>query len=513
MFDIANIATLKEGNQLEAKSAQGGLPQSIWETYSAFANTFGGTILLGVSELRSQEFKVTGVSNPERIVKVLWDTLNNPSKVSANILSSGDIAIKQAKGLNYIVIEVPRADFHLKPIYIGGNPMTGTYRRNGEGDYHCSKREIRAMFRDSNDEDGDRTTLSTIDYAALCTETVGHYRNTLNSVRPDHPWIKLSDEEFLLRLGAVARSAADGLLHPTRAGLLMFGYEYQITAEYPNYFLDYRESFSDERWDDRIVTCSGDWSGNVFDFWLRVSPKLTANLKRPFALDGMYRVDNTPLHGALREALANMLFHADYYGETNSTVVKSESRVTFSNPGTMLVPLDVAEMGGISSTRNSTLMKMFNLVAVGEKAGSGFDGMRQGCAWAGISAPVVHERMNPDRVELTFDIQPLASADSVLANTAQPDKTQVKAEQSGKGSSCETLPKKSGAAQRDKEVKNLQDALAALLEASASIKRSEVEMALGVSKSTATKLVDSLVQEGRLEKQGVGRATYYVVVR
>ena len=206
-------------------------------------------------------------------------------------------------------------------------------------------------------------------------------------------------------------------MHPTRAGLLMFGYEYEIAAEYPNYFLDYKESFGDGRWDDRIVTSSGDWSGNVFDFWLRVSPKLTANLKRPFALDGLYRVDNTPLHGALREALVNMLFHADYYGETNSTAVKSEFSVAFSNSGTMLVPLDVAEMGGISSTRNPTLSS----------------------------------------------------------------------------------------------VKNSQAALEALLDVSASIRRSDVEEALGVSKATATKLVDLLVQEGRLAKQGAGRATRYLV--
>ena len=54
---------------------------------------------------------------------------------------------------------------------------------------------------------------------------------------------KLADEDFLLRLGAIARDGGDGLLHPTRAGLLMFGYEYEIAAEYPNYFLGYRESF------------------------------------------------------------------------------------------------------------------------------------------------------------------------------------------------------------------------------------------------------------------------------
>lgn len=48
-----------ESTEVEFKSARGGIPASLWESYSAFANTNGGTIILGVQE-KSHVFYLTG---------------------------------------------------------------------------------------------------------------------------------------------------------------------------------------------------------------------------------------------------------------------------------------------------------------------------------------------------------------------------------------------------------------------------------------------------------------------
>ena len=141
MIDLLHLEKYQENNRIEAKKALGGLPKSIWETYSAFANTFGGILLLGVEELSDGSLAVAngGISAPSTLIKEFWDIINNPKKVSVNILSDKDVYVQEIEGKNIIVINIPRADRAYRPVYIDGNPISGTYRRNGEGDYKCTQ--------------------------------------------------------------------------------------------------------------------------------------------------------------------------------------------------------------------------------------------------------------------------------------------------------------------------------------------------------------------------------------
>ena len=93
MINIDKIlSTEKENAHIEAKAAAGGVPQSMWETYSAFANTNGGVILLGVKEdAHNKKLILVGVENPEKMIAEIWNVLHNPQKISENILLNENI--------------------------------------------------------------------------------------------------------------------------------------------------------------------------------------------------------------------------------------------------------------------------------------------------------------------------------------------------------------------------------------------------------------------------------------
>ena len=126
-----------EGIDTEFKSARGGMPGSFWESYSAMANTQGGTIVLGVAE-KSTGLVWEGVPDAAQLRTVLWGQLNDRHKVSANLLRDDDVRTVEDEGRQFVVVNVPRASRLQRPVFVGPNPMTGTYRRADEGDYRCS---------------------------------------------------------------------------------------------------------------------------------------------------------------------------------------------------------------------------------------------------------------------------------------------------------------------------------------------------------------------------------------
>lgn len=401
-------ALIKKGEtfHLECKKAQGGLPSSLWESYSAFCNTDGGVILLGVKE-EADALVVEGVADASELVKVFWDTVHDREKVSSCVLTEKDVRIVDCDGKKIVAIDVPRAECKVRPVYIGNNAFEGTYRRNGEGDYKCTADSVESMIRDRCAETADSCVMERLTIADLNVDTIRRYRRRFARCKPTSTWNELSDETFLRSVGALGRDEK-GVLRPTLAGLVCFGDFVTIATHVPNYFVDYREKLmGDTRWNDRVCAHDGTWSGNIYDFFFQIHDKIVADVRKPFAIakDGISRIDETDVHESIREVLANALMHADYHGRRGIVIEKRFRRITFENPGCFRMPREEAVSGGRSDARNQIIFNIFALVEIGERSGHGLSNLFGVWKKYGYPSPTISESYDPDRtmVELKLD--------------------------------------------------------------------------------------------------------------
>mgnify|MGYP004605601959 CR=1 FL=1 len=251
-------------------------------------------------------------------------------------------------------------------MYIGVDPMKGTYRRDYEGDFLCSEEAVRAMFADQRDGGTDTEVLDNMGLDALNTDTIKGYRIVFEQLHQGHPW-----------------------------------------NLFPNYFLDYREESEDKsvRWLFRTHSDEGDWSGNLYDFYYKVINRIDDDIAVPFVnrKDG-YWVDRVDVHAALGEAVANALAHSNYYERRGVVVVKKGKEITISNPGTIRITKEEFYAGGNSDPRNPNILKMFGFVNVGERAGSGVDKIMTAWKEQNWKKPEFDFSVRADRVTLKLEV-------------------------------------------------------------------------------------------------------------
>ena len=364
---------------LECKAAERGLPKSLWETYSAFANTYGGTILLGVEEYKEEidpqkRYTVTSISNPQKLITDFWNLINDPKKVNVNILVDEDVQIINVDGQEIIAIQVPQAAYNMRPVYINDNLQRGVYKRNHEGDYHCTEQEIKLMLRDANEAGNDRIILEHYTMNDIDTPTLERYRQLFKIDHPEHVWNELDNQEFLKQLGGYGVDRNTGVEGLTMAGLLMFGKGLPVRERFDNLRMDYIDKsnlIGEQRYSDRL-TYDGTWENNLFNFIRIVLPRLTKDLPRPFAMDGVERKDDTPQHKAIREAMTNAIIHADFMLNGILKIEKTDDAFIFTNPGLLKLPIEQIYAGGESKARNQRIQNMLRMIGYGENIGSGF---------------------------------------------------------------------------------------------------------------------------------------------
>ena len=407
MDNIKQLIGLPENAVIEYKSAKGGLPASLWETYSSFANSNGGIIVLGIKE-KNGHLTSDNLTEDQLLAykKNFWDIVHNRAKVSATLVTENDVTIEHWQGSPILIINVPRAQFTDRPVFLNHNPFGNTYIRNNEGDYLCSDEEVRIMFADAqalqHPHDADILPNFTMD--DIDSASVRAYRQRFSLRKPTHPWNEIDDLAFLTKINAYSSNRKTKEEGFTRAGILMFGKYASITDRYcaPWYFPDYQEWFGDDsaqRWTNRIYPDST-WEPNLYQFFHRVYTQAAQSLPTKFALKGIERIDDTSAHVALREALVNTLVHCNYAIHGNILIKNMGYGLIMRNPGRMLISVEDFYAGSHSTCRNPLIQNMFSLLGYGEHAGSGADIIVRGWMTNGWLQPTIQESVHPEETTL-----------------------------------------------------------------------------------------------------------------
>ena len=230
------------------------------------------------------------------------------------------------------------------------------------------------MLRDASDSGNDGGLLNGYTMEDIDINSLRSYRIEFEHRNPDHVWNGENDLSFLKNMGGYATDRATGKGWLTAAGLLMFGKGLAIRERFDNIRMDYLDESNllpGSRWSDRL-TYDGMWENNLYNFMRQVTPKLVLGIKRPFRLEGMVRIDDTPVHKAIREAIVNMMIHSDYLVTGVLKIIKTDKGFEFSNPGNLKLPVQAIYEGGHSVARNPRIQTMFRMIGYGDNIGSGF---------------------------------------------------------------------------------------------------------------------------------------------
>ena len=377
-----------EWDDFEVKSATFAIPQNIWETVCAFANTAGGWIVLGVSE-RGKKFQIDGVSDIAKLEQDFFGVIRSNGKFNEIIKASAYRYTIEDK--NVLAFKIESAD--RKPVYI--QSPKNTFIRKGSGDQRATEQEIASMFRDQMFGKKSEESIKGTSLSNLSKKSFSAYRTYLRNFNPELHYNTFDDETFCERIGITK----DGML--TYGGLLMFGNEESIVHEFSDFRIDFLEIPAEDyasatpRYSFRL-----EQQENIWEYYFALITRLRLYVNNPGRLnENGSVVDDVSELSALREALVNMLIHADYFSAMVPRIRVFTNRIEFENPGAYPRPLEELLKQDISIPRNPVLAKLFRCAKLCESAGFGFDKM---LSWEKITKAKVDFETTIDSTKATF---------------------------------------------------------------------------------------------------------------
>lgn len=373
IFDSDELTTV------EYKKSFSSLSNSAFESYSAFANASGGTIVLGVDQRKDSHgstlFVPRGVDDAQTQVEEFIRKLNDPQFTNGeDCLDDIKIIHNTHTDKKLIIIKVKKSPKKL--IYVKSQKFGKIkipFIRKGSEDFKLDGEELTSIILNNKDE-LDTDILKNVTIADLNIKTINAYRRKIE----ENSRLISSEEDtetFLRHIGAITKDyEGDGQEGVTVAGLLFFGLMPAIMHYFPHYQLDlydYRSKDKTHRWTNRISTTD---DLNLFDFFMESHSYLQSTTSNEFGLsEDLSRDERTfkQLKIALREALINTIMHANYFEKQRTIIGIYWDYYTFENPGKMKIDTKEFFTTTKSIARNNVISKFMIHIGFGERSGTG----------------------------------------------------------------------------------------------------------------------------------------------
>ena len=387
-----------EWNDVEFKRAQRGVPDSAYETVSAFSNTEGGWLVFGIRD-GARGFEIVGVLDVDKVQNDFLSVLRSGQKL--NRIIAVDERLIEDDGKTLLVFRIPEVRRQDKPVYLGGD-IRRSFIRRGAGDERCTQTEIERLLRDAADERYDSQTMALDPERCFDDKSLRWYRQRFYDRNAGHDET-LSHVEFLHHWGLVVE--AHGRLSPTRAAILLFGAPPALHQALPRPVVDWQwnrgnwsEELADERWADRLVI-----ENNLVEAWRTLADRYLQRAEKPFSIDPgtLQRDDLPPDYLAFREAAINLLIHQDYADHTRKPVIRVfDDRVLLWNPGDAFASADQLLDPGEKEVRNPRIVAAFRRIGLSEQAGTGIRAIFGTWRQLGLVPPVIGN----DRTRKAFQL-------------------------------------------------------------------------------------------------------------